>query len=461
VVKWGVEHWVEVLKRNRLKGLGAVVVLLLGGSLVWSLCVPHTDVRVEAIRKKGYPVTLAELDAWYPAVPPAENAALVYTNAFALLAADSGLNTGASFMASTWPLRGQGLTAEDKRGLAELLATNQAALGLLYAAPASGRSRYPIDLREWPTAQLTQLAGVKGAVMLLTTEALLHASDGDGQKATQALLAAGRVADSLSEEPLLISHLVRVAAWKIVLTRLERVLGLTQLTDEQLGLLQESVGDAERPQGLVRSLVGEQAIGIAIYFDRENQDAAFSTGQQSPSGKGGTFRMGLFFFGLYRATGLFQKDKAYYLDAMGKQIAAAELPYPARFTASGQAAAALTNPPSRFCIISRMMLPALSRVHGRDAESAARIRAATAALAVERFRRARGNALPDNLQALAPTYLPAVPADPFAGKPLRFTRHGASYAVYCGGSDGKDDGGVDWNSLKLKNPSAVVFVVEH
>ncbi|MGA2863760.1 MAG: hypothetical protein ABSF95_04670 [Verrucomicrobiota bacterium] len=455
------EHWVEVLKRNRLKGLGAVVVLLLGGSLVWSLCVPHTDVRVEAIRKKGYPVTLAELDAWYPAVPPAENAALVYTNAFALLAADSGLNTGASFMASTWPLRGQGLTAEDKRGLAELLATNQAALGLLYAAPASGRSRYPIDLREWPTAQLTQLAGVKGAVMLLTTEALLHASDGDGQKATQALLAAGRVADSLSEEPLLISHLVRVAAWKIVLTRLERVLGLTQLTDEQLGLLQESVGDAERPQGLVRSLVGEQAIGIAIYFDRENQDAAFSTGQQSPSGKGGTFRMGLFFFGLYRATGLFQKDKAYYLDAMGKQIAAAELPYPARFTASGQAAAALTNPPSRFCIISRMMLPALSRVHGRDAESAARIRAATAALAVERFRRARGNALPDNLQALAPTYLPAVPADPFAGKPLRFTRHGASYAVYCGGSDGKDDGGVDWNSLKLKNPSAVVFVVEH
>lgn len=453
-------RWVAVLKRNRLKVLGAVVVLALGSSMVWTLCIPHRDLRLEAIRKKGYPVTLAELDAWYPAVAPAENAALVYTKAFALLAGGSTASPYTNYLNLSWPPRGRALTVDEKRELAELLAAKQDALRLLHSAPATGRSRYPIDFRQGFTMLLPHLGRIKGAVQLLTAEALLRAAEGDAEKATEALLAAGHVADSVADEPILISFLVRVAGWSIICARLERVVGLTEFTDDQLGRLQRLVADAERPPGLLRSLVAERVCGLSVFTDRQTQTMAFSGFTAPPAKNSGSLRATVV-FGLYRVTGLLQKDKAYYLDGLGRQVAAAELPYPARFTASEQAAATLTNPPSRFYILSRMLMPALARVHGRDADHAARLRAAMTVLAVERFRRGHGNALPDNLAALTPTYFATVPADPFDGQPLRFTRHEASYAVYSVVGTGKDDGGVDWNTLKLKNPRDIVVVVEH
>jgi hypothetical protein len=50
---------------------------------------------------------------------------------------------------------------------------------------------------------------------------------------------------------------------------------------------------------------------------------------------------------------------------------------------------------------------------------------------------------PDTLEELAPKYLPAAPADPFAAgaKPLRFLSDGKRLAVYSVGENGVDDDG--------------------
>ncbi len=45
----------------------------------------NVEARVAAIRAKGYPITLEELDAWHPTPPPGENAADIYLQAFAAL----------------------------------------------------------------------------------------------------------------------------------------------------------------------------------------------------------------------------------------------------------------------------------------------------------------------------------------------------------------------------------------
>ena len=49
------------------------------------------------------------------------------------------------------------------------------------------------------------------------------------------------------------------------------------------------------------------------------------------------------------------------------------------------------------------------------------LRCAAVAVALERYRLANGR-WPDDLAALVPKYLAAVPADPFDGKPLRYAR---------------------------------------
>jgi hypothetical protein len=68
-------------------------------------------------------------------------------------------------------------------------------------------------------------------------------------------------------------------------------------------------------------------------------------------------------------------------------------------------------------------------------------RVAVVALAVERYRRSHGAALPQALDVLIPDYLAAVPIDPFDGARLRFSRAADGYTIYSVGADQEDDGG--------------------
>ena len=86
-------------------------------------------------------------------------------------------------------------------------------------------------------------------------------------------------------------------------------------------------------------------------------------------------------------------------------------------------------------------LPSLSTFWRAGADAFVVDRCARVAIAIERFRRDHGGSTPAILAALVPAYLPAVPADPLSGQPLRYHRDSAAYTVYSIGFDKKDDGG--------------------
>jgi hypothetical protein len=70
----------------------------------------------------------------------------------------------------------------------------------------------------------------------------------------------------------------------------------------------------------------------------------------------------------------------------------------------------------------------------------AHVRCMAALLAAERFR-LKHSRWPPALAELTPDYLPAVPLDPFDGKPLRYKRLDDGVIVYSVGRDETDDGG--------------------
>jgi hypothetical protein len=445
--------WLEMVWRKRLVVLGIGVALLLGIWVISNLLVPHRDPLIEAIRQRGCPVAMSELDAYYPAVLAGENPAWVYYTAFTLLTNLNGPNTRS---VSALPAIGLGLSPDEEDQLKEILEDNREALRLLYSAPASGRSRYNVRLVDGYNAQLPHLSKTREAVALLSEEGLMHATDGDAEKATRAFLAAGRLAESLGEEPTIVSQFVRYADWAILLPRLERALSLTTFTETQLASLQALVQGAERPQAMVRAMAVERAAGINVITDRK---AMLSAVQQQGWNRQVADLCTVVAAGLFRAAGLQQRDKGLYCETMAKHIAALELPYPARAVA-GRQLASLTNAPGQFYFFSRMLLPALVKVHSREAIHVANVRVAAAALAVERFRLAHTNALPQTLEQLAPAYCRATPADPFEDEPLRYKRHDGSYAVYSIGADGQDDGGVNWDVPYSKSPQDIAFVVK-
>jgi hypothetical protein len=100
---------------------------------------------------------------------------------------------------------------------------------------------------------------------------------------------------------------------------------------------------------------------------------------------------------------------------------------------------------TRWRVLTRLLLPSISPLASKAAQCDAKIRDAQAALAVERYRLANGK-LPSQLSDLVPTFLPAVPSDPFDGKPLRYKTLAKGYVVYSVGDDREDNGGAEKDS---------------
>lgn len=447
------------LRPSPLKLSIIAFLLLFGGFIIWNVATPQEDARVVAIRQKGYPASLRELDAWYARVPDSQNAALILTNAFSQAGLADSSSTLNLIGDKSWvPERGHLLDDAARAELTAMFATNQTLLELLHSVHGLTNSRFPVNFSQGFQMLLPHLAKIKATTQLLTAEALLEVSNKDIEKALRTLGAAGCAANSIAEEPLLISQLVRIAGWGVISKRCELILNGAHLSEADLSTLQSLFHDAEGPNSMARGLGGERACGLGVFMGSDDQALVISGSGTTPAPLKERLR-GALVMGLLKSTGILRKDKNLYLDVMATNIAAAEAPFPERLTLGQKATAAVLSQPSRMLIFSRMLLPALGKAMQRDAEHAARIRATQTAIAIERFRRAHNGILPGDLRELVPTYLPSPFTDPFDGKPLRFKRLGSGYVVYSIGSDLRDDGGSEPDPNK-QTAKDITFVLE-
>jgi hypothetical protein len=334
------------LRENRATSITVMLLLVLAATVAWNLFTPHADARLDNIRQKGYPVTLAELNAWYQAVPDSQNNARVYERVFAL--------PGFGNFDINWPDRGWALSAEDKEEWGELMTSNQVALALLHSAQSSNRCRYSLDFNKALSATGGHEFAVINGVKLLCAEALLHAANGESERAVGSFRAAGLLADSEAEEPWLIAQVIGIACWSIIAQRVENAMAQTQMTEEQLASLQAVVAGAERPQALLRGLAGDRAIGIAVFAE-----PVYALADGRPPYNTTECLKDDLVVGLSKATGIFERDRTFYLEALGKAVEAASLPFPERLNLGQQTPSGWGAAP-RFCSISRFVLPRFS-----------------------------------------------------------------------------------------------------
>ena len=187
--------------------------------------------KLDAIRQTGYPVTLAELNDWYAEPPAGENAASIYAEAFDALAP----------LEATSPA---------------FLAQNKKALELFHQAASLKKCRYPTDLTGGAKTVLPHLAKLRKGAQLLSQEASSLAAKGQMDLAAQSLLDGLCLARSLEDEPILLSHLIGIAAENVMESGLESILNWKGFSEGQLALLQVAFHQAENGLPLTRSLAG-------------------------------------------------------------------------------------------------------------------------------------------------------------------------------------------------------------
>ena len=234
------------------------------------------------------------------------------------------------------------------------------------------------------------------------------------------LHAMGPLAESLREEPIFISQLLRIVIHGIMVGAVEQGLNRTAFTEGQLADMQEFLSTVLPPiEGhsmITQGMVGERVTAVNFdpleqEFGRPNFLIAQGFGQS--------------FLAFNRI--VFLRCYA----EMEQNTANKETPFLQEIEETHNLRYALP----------RVLIPAIDRSRGAEWRCRVNNAMAATACAVERYRLAHGT-LPEDLDALVPTFMAAVPIDPFRDDqgPISYRiREDGSYVIYSWGQNRRDD----------------------
>jgi hypothetical protein len=322
------------------------------------------------------------------------------------------------------------LRAEMKRAEAALRAARK-----LRTMP---RGRYPLTItKDFISTLLPDAQGTREIANLLGYDVMLRAHDRDIDGALESGLAGINAARALGDEPFLISQLVRIACHTIAMRKIERALAQGEASEASLRVLQKVLEEEAEEPLLLYGLRGERGGVDGLMQCIQDGEIKFSQlrGLMSfgmPGVRLDPFEdLGLIFMLVSPKT-----QRAALLKYETGMVEIAKLPAEQQLPKLKEHVATLHSQP----VMVRLLAPALEKVASACHRTQAETRCAAVALAVERYRLARGH-WPDSLAILIPDFLPKVPTDPFDGLPLRFRPFDQGVVIYSVGPDGVDNGG--------------------
>jgi hypothetical protein len=445
--------------------LTALIVSALGICVLVAICLAwrwrltqELNERVAAIQAEGLPINWEDLKTWPDKIALEENVASVYTNALRLLAEEPAPDSSEIVL----PRRAEPIPADTLAFISLMVATNSAALSAVRNISNPSRSRYPIQLQDGPFAKLPHLAKLKRLGLLLGWEALVKAQSGDAPGAVEAVNASLNLSHSLDQEPFLISQLLSGSILIMSCRPLEWILCRTALSEEQLAQLGAALASSEATNRHLTGLMGQRALDnefIRLAHEDPRKMAQLLHGSsndansESPRGSGTGWRV----------IGFFERDRNFYLRAMHTNILIASVGPPASLSMTNAITDLMRQAAAGYYPYSSLLLP--GPVNEKDALVRSHLRVALTAIAIERWRKANSDLIPQTLADLVPLWLPATPVDPFDGAPLRFKRLPKGYLIYSIGPDLQDDEGAEMPSQSTGSRdgnarSDITFTVE-
>lgn len=287
------------------------------------------------------------------------------------------------------------------------------------------RAFFPLKVANNPIATLLpHVQKVREVVNVLGTDAQVSALDKNPNRGIEAARAQLKLARAIGDEPFFVSQLVRCACASAAAQTAQQVLAWAEPTEGLAELQAELLAEADTPYFLV-GMRGERATldriftGIADGTITEDEFFRFADGRSGP-GERVAFRA-------YKA--LVPADHAYCLNLCNQYVDAAKLPHHEQLAAVRAVPLPHREGFDPRSVGTRLLLPAAERFVEAGLRTRTNLLCAAACVACERFRLKNGR-FPKDLAELVPAFLPAVPVNPFDGKPLTFRAFEDRVAIY-------------------------------
>ncbi len=445
----------RILKKI-LKWTGIVI----GGLLILSITV-HTVLNIvwgrelraklAELKAKGEPITIAEIR---PApVPDNENAAVLLNKAFLLMTSEGGkpyipnkdggkLNKTITTIEdvrsfsdiSKW-------TEKQRREISKLINSSdmQYIYALLEQASRRPECNFNLKYEDGAGALLPHLAKMRSVARLLCAKALIEADAGNSDKAFDTILVGLRMSNHLKDEPSLISQLVRIACDMLIIDCIEQTSSKYTISQEKRRSLIIELENHVGSEPFKKCMDGERVCLGGVEFNKL-LNKKYSTKELNTILGSSSNELFLTLFYLEYTTpfkSLLKKDFACYMSLLSEMKKLYNMPYPESVIAGNNIFR--SSIPS-YCVLTRMLIPALTRIREQMSIHEAKIQVCRIGLALKIYK-AKYGTYPESLAKLVPDILEEIPSDPFTEKSLVYRKSKDGFILYSLGPNMKDDGG--------------------
>lgn len=409
--------------------------VIVGTFLYWMLKPSNLDIQRQAWRAAGLPATLPELNRWY-AYPERENPAPLLAEAAQKQKVIPYEDMDEYPIVGTWEeppygVRWPGGALDRAREFLD--AEQRALLDRVAESEASGPGRYAVDFKEGLRNPLLHLAPLRDLAARFELRSAIEAHDGEPQKAAASIRTMLHVAESLENEPAIISQLVQVAIRSKAFHALARLLALESVPPESAAALAEICDVHDRTGGMRSAIVGSTVcLTHALLHDRQLSKTLRDEFALNRPPHPLLVRV-------YQTAGVNRADAVGVFEDALRTLELDALPFPEKIQRSEEVA---EPSESEFTLLS---LADLLHIPWRglfiaEARSIAQLRIMRIALTLDQYAQTH-RAFPETLDALVPEFFDAVPEDPRTGEPFVYRLDRGGCLIYGLGDNGVDNGG--------------------
>jgi len=304
------------------------------------------------------------------------------------------------------------------------------------------KCRFPVRYEEHVNALLPHLMHLRNAARIYRLRALAELAAGQTDAALEDVRLGLRLADTIKDEPILISFLVRATLLELAAQPVWEGLAAHRWDDRQLAALQTEFANADQLAAFARAVRGERlcAYNVCRWLIHQTEARPLLFGQLANAGAqpvltkwiGCAIPTGWWYQNMVTLDRLYTEVYFPTMDLKNRRLD------PHAWQAVEETFQ--RKPRSPYNILSKLLLPALSACALNAASSQTTADEIVIACALQRHRLAKGT-LPDTLDALVPEFLAKVPSDIMDGQPLRYQHDGDRFKLWAVGWNRTDDGG--------------------